>query len=70
LAGLDLDGIFQTVKFNAATWVIAACKEPLEGKMASVTDNSASSLGANYAPGGKNYALVVCNGSNWTIVGR
>jgi len=70
LAGLDVDGMFQTAKFNAAARALPACKAPIQGKIASVTDNTATALGANYAPGGKNYALVVCNGNNWTIIGK
>jgi len=46
------------------------CKDALQGKIASVTDSSATALGANYSAGGKNYALVVCNGKDWTIVGK
>jgi hypothetical protein len=70
LAGLDVDGMFQTAKFNATARAIPACKEPLQGKIASVTDSNATALGATYNAGGKNYALVVCNGKNWTILGR
>jgi hypothetical protein len=70
LAGLDVDGIRQTAKFNAAERAIPQCKEALQGKFPSVTDSSASVLGENYIAGGKNYALVVCNGKNWTIIGK
>lgn len=51
--------MFQTPKFNAAARAIPACKETLQGKIASVTDSSTTSLGAIYIAESTNYALVV-----------
>lgn len=49
---------------------LQTCNAGNAGSVASVNDANAPAWGVTVANGGAAFALVVCNGSNWTVTGK
>jgi hypothetical protein len=49
---------------------LAACTGILQGSLAFVTDSTTQTWGATITGSGSSFAVAVCDGTNWTVMGK
>lgn len=70
LSNLDMNG-FQILNQGAASFTVSTLPTPALGRMAVVTDGTASlAWGATVTGGSSTKYLVWYNGSAWTVIGK
>jgi hypothetical protein len=50
--------------------VLPACSAAMKGFVGSVSDSKTQIWGATITDGGSLYALAICDGTNWTVIGK
>jgi hypothetical protein len=69
-AGTYRDILARVLRTSPTTvGALQTCNSTNKGGLQSVTDSLAPAWGVTVAAGGSAYALVTCNGTNWTVVG-